>query len=44
MTLDTERNELLDWAAKKDAPALADYQAEKNARSIDGLPGLAGLG
>jgi len=40
MTLDAPRDELLDWAAKKGVPALADYQAEKNARSIDGLPGM----
>ena len=41
MTLDAPRDELLDWARKKDAPALAAYWAEKNAHSIDGLPGLA---
>jgi predicted pyridoxine 5'-phosphate oxidase superfamily flavin-nucleotide-binding protein len=41
MTLDAPRDELLDWATKKDAPALAAYWAEKNAHSIDGLPGLA---
>ena len=38
MTLDAPRDELLDWATKKDAPALASYWREKNARSIDGLP------
>ena len=43
MTLEAPRDELLDWATKKDAPALAAYWAEKNARSIDGLPGLPGL-
>jgi predicted pyridoxine 5'-phosphate oxidase superfamily flavin-nucleotide-binding protein len=40
MTLDAPRDELLDWATKKDAPALEAYWAEKNARSIDGLAGL----
>jgi len=40
MTLDAPRDELLDWATKKDAPALAAYWGEKNAQSIDGLPGL----
>ena len=43
MTLDAPRDELLDWATKKDARSLAEYHAEKNARSIDGLPGLPGL-
>ena len=42
MTLETPRDELLNWATKKDAPALAEYHAEKNAHSIDGLPGLPG--
>jgi len=44
MTLEQPRRELLDWATKKGAPALADYQAEKNARSIDGLPGIPEAG
>ena len=43
MTLDAPRDELVDWATKKGAPALAEYRAEKNARSIDGLPGLPGV-
>ena len=43
MTLDAPRGELVSWATKKGAPALAAYQAETNARSIDGLPGLPGL-
>ncbi len=43
MTLETPRDELLNWATKKGAPALAEYHAEKNARSIDGLPGLPGF-
>ncbi len=44
MTLDNPRDELLDWATKKGAPALADYRAEKNACSIDGLPGMLEAG
>ena len=40
MTLDAPRQELVDWAGKKDADGLARYRAEKNARSIDGLPGM----
>jgi len=40
MTLDRPRDELVEWAAKKDADGLARYRADKNARSIDGLPGL----
>jgi predicted pyridoxine 5'-phosphate oxidase superfamily flavin-nucleotide-binding protein len=43
MTLERPRDELLDWATKKGAPALGEYHADKNARSIDGLPGLPGL-
>jgi hypothetical protein len=42
MTLDRPREELLKWAERKDADAIAHYQATKNAVSIDGLPGLAG--
>jgi len=40
MTLETPRDELLDWATKKGEPALVEYRAEKNARSIDALPGM----
>ena len=40
MTLDTPRDELLDWAGNKDADGLARYRQEKNAASVDGLPGL----
>jgi predicted pyridoxine 5'-phosphate oxidase superfamily flavin-nucleotide-binding protein len=40
MTLDAPRRELLDWAGTKDAAGLVRYRAEKNARSVDGLPGL----
>ncbi|MBL8731284.1 MAG: pyridoxamine 5'-phosphate oxidase family protein [Planctomycetes bacterium] len=37
-----EREELTNWAAKKDAAAVATYLRDKNVRSIDGLPGLDG--
>lgn len=37
-----EREELTAWAAKKDAAAVTAYLREKNARSIDGLPGMGG--
>jgi hypothetical protein len=40
MRLDAPRDELLSWATKKGAPGLEEYWAEKNAESIDGLPGL----
>lgn len=35
-----ERDLLQLWAAKKGPTGIATYRAEKNARSIDGLPGL----
>jgi hypothetical protein len=35
-----ERPTLQQWAARKDQDELAAYWAEKNARSIDGLPAL----
>jgi hypothetical protein len=35
-----KRKQLSDWAAKKGPAGLIDYQKEKNAESIDGLPGL----
>jgi Pyridoxamine 5'-phosphate oxidase len=38
-----EREQLIEWAEKKGADGLAAYHAEKNQRSIDGLPtGLKG--
>ena len=37
-----ERRALLDWAKRKDPAELDAYRAEKNALSIDGLPGLPG--
>ncbi len=33
-----DRHELLDWAEKKGPAGVAAYRAEKNTRSIDGLP------
>lgn len=35
-----ERTQLLDWAERKGAGGLQAYRREKNAASIDGLPGL----
>lgn len=32
------RQTLFDWARKKGEPALVDYRAQKNSKSIDGLP------
>jgi hypothetical protein len=41
MTLVGDRTRLLEWAGRKGVDGIAAYQREKNARSIDGLPGLA---
>jgi predicted pyridoxine 5'-phosphate oxidase superfamily flavin-nucleotide-binding protein len=38
-----ERTKLVDWAEHRSPAALEAYRAEKNATSIDGLPGLPGL-
>lgn len=35
-----EREQMANWAAKKGVEGARSYQREKNARSIDGLPGL----
>jgi len=35
-----ERTQLLDWADRKGPDGLKTYRRDKNARSIDGLPGL----
>ena len=35
-----ERTQLPDWAERKGAQGLADYQKEKNRTSIDDLPAL----
>ena len=34
------RDQLIAWAERKGADGIADYQRQRNARSIDGLPGL----
>ena len=39
-TFDGNRSQLDAWAAHKGPDGIARYQAEKNATSIDGLPGL----
>jgi hypothetical protein len=36
----SDRERLLDWERAKGEPALVEYRANKNAVSIDGLPGL----
>jgi hypothetical protein len=36
-----ERDHAMKWAERKGEDGIASYQHEKNARSIDGLPGLA---
>lgn len=35
-----QRSQLTDWTDRKDPAALRDYQRQKNASSIDGLPAL----
>jgi hypothetical protein len=35
-----ERNQLVAWAERKGSDGLVAYRRERNARSIDGLPGL----
>ena len=42
MTYAGERGQLADWVNRKTEEQLAEYLATKNARSIDGLPGLPG--
>jgi hypothetical protein len=41
MTFTKDRTQLTDWALRKGAEGVRDYQRDKNARSIDGLPALA---
>ena len=41
MTYVGERGQLADWVNRKTEEELAEYRRAKNARSIDGLPGLA---
>jgi len=42
MTFEAERQTLKQWSARAGSDALDEYQAEKNRRSIDGLPALLG--
>ena len=35
-----DRPQLADWAVRKGPSGIAAYQEEKNAESIDGLPGV----
>jgi hypothetical protein len=35
-----QRSQLTDWAQRKGADGVAQYQSQKNRQSIDGLPGL----
>jgi Pyridoxamine 5'-phosphate oxidase len=37
-----DRDRLIEWAERKGVDGLVRYREEKNATSIDGLPGLAG--
>ena len=38
-----DRDDLLKWATRKGPEGLSAYWEEKNSRSLDGLPGLAGV-
>ena len=41
LTYDGERDQLTTWAERRGPDGLVGYREEKNAASIDGLPGLA---
>jgi hypothetical protein len=41
LTYDGERDQLTTWAERRGPDGLVGYREEKNAVSIDGLPGLA---
>ncbi|HMF04037.1 MAG TPA: pyridoxamine 5'-phosphate oxidase family protein, partial [Acidimicrobiia bacterium] len=41
MTYEGERDQLTTWAERRGPAGLVAYRDEKNAVSIDGLPGLA---
>lgn len=43
MRFEGDRSQLAEWAARKGPDGLVEYRADKNAASIDGLPGLAPL-
>jgi hypothetical protein len=38
---ESERDQLTTWAERRGPDGLVEYREEKNAVSIDGLPGLA---
>ena len=40
MTFDSHRPQLAEWVERKGEAGIRDYQAENNAESLDGLPGL----
>ncbi len=42
MSIVSARSRLTEWATARGAEGLVEYRSGKNARSIDGLPGLAG--
>ena len=42
MRFEAEREQLGEWAARKGEAGLETYKREKNAASIDGIPGLRG--
>ena len=44
MTLEADREQLVKWARKRGDEGLEEYRRARNARSIDGLPALDGLG
>jgi predicted pyridoxine 5'-phosphate oxidase superfamily flavin-nucleotide-binding protein len=41
MSYQRERSQMDDWAERKGPEGIAEYQASRNAASVDGLPGLA---
>jgi hypothetical protein len=38
-----EREQMLNWSQRKGPEGLREYQGNKNAKSLDGLPGLKGV-
>ncbi len=38
------RTQISDWSERKGPAGIAEYQRQKNATSLDGLPGLRGVG
>lgn len=43
MSFEADRSRLDEWADNRGPEGLDDYRAQKNARSLDGLPGLSGV-